>query len=439
MVTGIKRPTVLWVLAGIALLAAVVLAIWLFDPPQRRIRLAAGPEGSAEYQFAERYSAILEREGVELQLVATRGALESLARLQDPKSGIDAALIEGGSTTAGKSPGLVTLGTLYYRPVWVFSRGDRMPPLGRPWPHTLRIALGPEGGDPASLSRRLLVETGADFNDGELRLLDREAAADSILAGSIDIAVFVAPWDSPTIQRLLRDDSLHLVGFERAEARVALHPELTLLTLPEGVVDLARNIPGHNVPLVASKMSMAARRTLHPALQYLLLDALGEVHGGPGVFERAGQFPAAEAGDLPLSKAAVSYHKSGTPFLQRHLPFWVAAVLTQIGLLLIPILGIAYPVLQGAPALYATLMQHRVSRVYGNLKTVEAELAEGTVKDPVAVIAKLDELDARARKLHTTAAYMSMVYTLRAHIQLIRDRLLRSMAAGGGPGDSHAP
>jgi len=85
------------------------------------------------------------------------------------------------------------------------------------------------------------------------------------------------------------------------------------------------------------------------------------------------------------------------------------------------------------------LMQHRVSRVYGYLKTVEAELAEGTVKDPVAVIAKLDELDARARKLHTTAAYMSMVYTLRAHIQLIRDRLLRSMAAGGGPGDSHAP
>jgi len=48
-------------------------------------------------------------------------------------------------------------------------------------------------------------------------------------------------------------------------------------------------------------------------------------------------------------------------------------------------------------------------------------------------------VDARARKLHTTAAYMSMIYTLRAHIQLIRDRLLRSMAVGGGTGDSHAP
>jgi len=439
MVTGIKRPTVLWVLVGVALLAAVVLAIWLFDPPQRRIRLAAGPAESAEYHFAERYSAILEREGVSLELVATRGVLESLARLQDPQGDIDAALIEGGSTTAEKSPGLVSLGTLYYRPVWVLYRGDRMPRPGQPWPRTLRIALGPEGGDSTNLSRRLLIESGADFATGELHLLERETAVDSMLAGTIDIAAIVAPWESPNVQKLLRAPDVHLAGFERAEARVALHPELTRLTLPEGVVDLARNVPDHDVPMVASKMSLAAHRSLHPALQYLLLDALSEVHGGPGVFERAGQFPAAEAGDLPLSKATVSYHKSGTPFLQRHLPFWVAAVLTQVGLLLIPILGIAYPVLQGAPAIYATVMQHRVSRVYSYLKSVETEMAEGTVKNPVAVIAKLDELDARARKLHTTAAYMSMVYTLRAHIQLIRDRLLRSMAAGDGPGDSHAP
>jgi len=436
---SIRRPSVLWIIAGLAVALAVVLAVWLFDPPQRRIRLAAGPLGSAEYAFAERYSAILKREGVSLELVATRGALESLARLRDPRGNVDAALIEGGSTTAAKSPDLVSLGTLYYRPVWIFSRGDRMPRPGQPWPHTLRIALGPEGGDSVNLSRRLLLETGADLDTGELRLLGREAAADSILAGSIDVAVIVAPWDSPTIQRLLRADSLHLIGFERAEARVALHPELTLLTLPEGVVDLARNIPDHSVPLVASKMSLAAHRSLHPALQYLLLDALSEVHGGPGVFERAGQFPAAEAGDLPLSKATVSYHKSGTPFLQRHLPFWVAAVVTQVALLLIPILGIAYPVLQGAPAIYAAVMQHRVSRVYSYLKSVETEIAEGTVKDPVAVIAQLDALDARARKVQTSAAYMSMVYTLRAHIQLIRDRLLRSLAAGDGSRHGDAP
>jgi hypothetical protein len=267
------------------------------------------------------------------------------------------------------------------------------------------------------------------FDSGNLRLLDREAAADSLLAGTVDIVAIVAPWESPPVQRLLRSDSVHLAGFERAGARVALHPELTLLTLPEGIVDLARNIPAHDVPLVASKMSMATKHTLHPALQYLLLEALSEVHGGPGVFEHAGQFPAPEAGDLPLSTAAATYHKSGTPFLQRTLPFWVAATLTQAGLLLIPLLGIAYPVVRGAPALYALLMQRRVNRLYIHLKLLEREMAEGKVTDPAAALAELDSLDVRARRLNAGMAYVSMVYNLRMHIQLIRDRLARAQAA----------
>ena len=425
MVATVKRPRVLYVIGGLAIALTLALAVWLFNPPQRRIRLAAGPAESAEFRFAQRYSDILRREGVRLELVATTGVLQNLALLQDPKSGVDAALVEGGSTTADQSPDLVSLGTLYYRPVWVFYRGH-MPLPGESWPSTLRVALGPEGGNPASLSRRLLLETGAQLDGTNLRLLGREAAADSLLAGTVDIAAIVAPWESPAVQRLLRADSVHPASFARAEARVALHPELTQLVLPEGVVDLARDIPSHDVHLVASRMSLAARRSLHPALQNLLLEALTEVHGGPGVFERAGQFPAAEAGDLPLSKATVTYHKSGPPFLQRHLPFWVAAILTQLALLLIPVLGIAYPLLQGAPAIYAALMQHRVSRVYRHLRLLEMEMAEGKAVDTAAMLKEIDALDARARRLQTGTTYMSMVYTLRAHIQLIRDRLVRS-------------
>jgi hypothetical protein len=83
-------------------------------------------------------------------------------------------------------------------------------------------------------------------------------------------------------------------------------------------------------------------------------------------------------------------------------------------------------VLQGAPALYQALMQHRVSRVYAHLKLLEIDMAVGRQIDREAAVKELDALDARARRLQTSATYVSMVYTLRAHIQLIRDRLLRS-------------
>jgi TRAP-type uncharacterized transport system substrate-binding protein len=425
VVASLKRPRVLYVIGGAAIVLTLLLIGWLFDPPQRHVRLAAGPEGSIEFHFARRYSEILASEGVQLEVVATRGVHQNLALIQDPKSGIDVALIEGGTTSARQSPDLVSLGTLYYRPVWVFYRGT-LPAPGAPWPPTLRIALGPEGNDSSSLSRQLLLESGAGVDAANFRYLERPDAADSLIAGTVDAVAMVAPWDSPWVQRLLRADSIHLMPFERAAARVALHPALTKLVLPEGVVDLAKNIPDHDVPLVAAKMSMAAHRDLHPALQYLLLDALAEVHGGGGMFEHAGEFPAAEAGDLPLSKAASSHHKSGTPFLQRHLPFWVAAIITQIVLLLIPIIGILYPVLQGAPTLYEALMQHRVSRVYGHLKLLEIDIAEGKVTDKEAALKELDALDMRARRLPTSATYVSMTYTLRGHIQLVRDRLLRS-------------
>ncbi len=58
------------------------------------------------------------------------------------------------------------------------------------------------------------------------------------------------------------------------------------------MIDLARNIPAHDVSLVAPSVELQARRNLHPALCDLLIEAAQEVHGGAGLLKRKGQFPA---------------------------------------------------------------------------------------------------------------------------------------------------
>jgi hypothetical protein len=88
------------------------------------------------------------------------------------------------------------------------------------------------------------------------------------------------------------------------------------------------NRPPSDVVLLAPKASLAVREDLHPAIQYLLLNAAAQVHSGPGIFRKAGQFPAAESIDIPLSDEAQRFYKSGRPFLQNYLPFW-AATLTE--------------------------------------------------------------------------------------------------------------
>jgi len=194
--------------------------------------------------------------------------------------------------------------------------------------------------------------------------------------------------------------------------------------LPAGIGDMARNVPPADVVLVAPKASLVVRRDLHPGIQYLLLEAADEVHSPPGLFHRAGEFPAPEAIDLPLSADARHFYKSGPPFLQRYLPFWLAVLAGRLLVVLVPLVGVAYPALRSLPAAYAWMMRRRVFRLYGELKLIELETEGRTAgASTEALVARLDDLEDRVSRLHVSRGQAPHAYTLRHHIGLIRERL----------------
>jgi hypothetical protein len=240
--------------------------------------------------------------------------------LRDPQSGVSVGFIQGGTTTRKESPGIESLGTVFYEPLWFFSRisGSRAEGLsGR------RLSVGPEGSGTRALVLKLLERNKIV---AELFGLTPEVAREKLIAGDIDVVFIVASWDAPEVQRLITAEGIELRSFPRADAYIGLYPFLNKLVLPEGIGDPAMNRPPSDVALVAPKASLAVRADLHPAIQYLLLDAAVQVHSGPGIFQKAGQFPAAESIDIPLSAEAQRFYKSGRPFLQDYLPFWIAAL-----------------------------------------------------------------------------------------------------------------
>jgi hypothetical protein len=156
----------------------------------------------------------------------------------------------------------------------------------------------------------------------------------------------------------------------------------------------------------------------------LLLDAATEVHSGPGVFHKSGQFPAAERVDLPLSTEARQFHKSGRPFLQRYLPFWLAVLAGRLLVLLIPVVGVAYPLLRFLPAVYGWSMRRRVFKLYGELKHLELQLEDKTqTQTREELIGRLNRLEARANHLRLPVGFADLHYTLREHISLVRSHL----------------
>lgn len=92
--------------------------------PPRRIVTATGAEGGAYQEIGKRYQAILARAGVQLRLMPTDGALQNLAMLRDSHSGVDIALIQGGTTSEAEAPDIESLGTLFYEPLWIFARSE---------------------------------------------------------------------------------------------------------------------------------------------------------------------------------------------------------------------------------------------------------------------------------------------------------------------------
>jgi hypothetical protein len=226
------------------------------------------------------------------------------------------------------------------------------------------------------------------------------------------------------VHQLFVDEFIRPFDWLRADAHVALRPYLNKLVLPRGVVDLSRDLPSKDLTLIAAKVSLVVREDLHPAVQYLFLETISEVHGAPGVFNKAGEFPAAEPIDLPLSPVAREYYRSGQPFLQRHLPFWLAAFVSPLLVVLIPVAGVIYPLFRLAPALFAWIVHSRIYRLYGELKFLEAELEMSPSAANISALSeRLDQLEGRADRLKIPRRFAHMLYTLKHHITLVRQRM----------------
>jgi len=262
-----------------------------------------------------------------------------------------------------------------------------------------------------------------DLSRAQVRDLDAVQAGEALMRAEVDMIGMMLPLEAPIVHQLFVDESIQAFDWLRADAHVALRPYLSKLVVPRGVVDLPRDRPAKDLTLVATKASLLVRRDLHPAIQYLLLEAASEVHGAPGVFNKAGEFPAAEPIDLPLSTFAQEYYRSGQPFLQRHLPFWLAAFTSPL-VVLLPVVGLLYPLFRLAPVLYRLIVEHRIFSLYRDLKFLEAEW-ETSAPDTIAgaLSERLDQLEERTDHLRVPNAYMHMIYTLKHHISLVRQRL----------------
>jgi TRAP transporter TAXI family solute receptor len=408
-----------WV--SLAVVAALASALWLLfstlePPPPKTVRITTGSPTGAYFAYGQKYAEHFKKHGITLEVMTSRGSVENLARLVDPAAGVMVGLLQSGVGDAAAHPQLDGLASVAYEPIWVLHKprtaAERLTSLlplrGK------RVAIGAEGSGTRAAALKLLKAGGADDSNTTLLPLGGSAAVQALNTGQVDAVFLVAAADAPVVLEAL-DAGLEPISLDTADAYVRLMPWLQRIVLPRGVVNLQRNLPRQDVVMVASTATLVVHRDLHPAIAYLLMDAASQVHRAPALTNAQHEFPNERSMGFEQSAESQRFFKTGRPFLQRYLPFWLANLLERLAVSLLPALAVGVPLVRLLPRWLAWRERSALLRLYHQAELLQAQGRLGEA-DITRLAVALDALPL------SVGNYVD-AHNMRSHLEAMRSRL----------------
>ena len=214
-------------------IGALAAAYWYLDPqPPKTVTLATGPADSAYAEFGKRYASALKANGIEVVLKTTDGAADNLQMLRNGEA--DVGFVRGGSADpiADEEAGLMSLGSLFFEPLWLFYRTDAArkiePSTGTlttlPQLKTLRINIDKPGSGVPDIMEKMFKANHIEVHALRASNLEPAPAVNALLAGKLDVVVLASAPQSPLVQRLLRARGIQLMDFGQNDAYARRFP-----------------------------------------------------------------------------------------------------------------------------------------------------------------------------------------------------------------------
>ena len=417
--------------AAVGIVSIVSLALIYFVPaPPSKVIMATGFKGSTFEYYGRQYRETFARSNVELELRETAGATENLELLRDPKSGVEIALMLGGVSDGKHAPGLLSLGTVYNNPFWLFYSStepfERLSQLkGK------RIAVGPVGSGTRLSAEKVLGKAGVNSENATLLPFAASAAVEALNDGKVDAVWILGAPDATANHSLLQNPNVRIMSFPTAEAFTIMFPELVRLVLPQGMIDIDRNIPPHDVSLIGSTAKVLVRSDLHPEIVPLLLQAMLEAHGARAIFQRSGEFPNGTDTEYPVAPAATDFYKNGPSYMQRHVPLWLSVHVQRALAVLVTALAIGYPLVRLMPVAYTWFNRRRLFYWYAQLKALEASFDTDPTDKHLTKQAEIERIEDAVSHIQFPLTFSDQVYNLRSHIDIVRQKIASHVNAPG--------
>jgi TRAP-type uncharacterized transport system substrate-binding protein len=410
--------------AAVGIVSIVSLALIYFLPaPPSKVVMATAFKGSSFEYYGRQYREIFARSHVELELRETAGAGENIKLLQDPNSDVEISFMVGGISDGKQAPGLLSLGTVYNNPFWIFYSSnepfDRLSQLkGK------RIAVGPAGSGTRLSAEHILSKGGVNSETATLLPFAGTAAVEALNDGKVDAVWIIGAPDAPAVHSFLTNPNVRLMSFPIAEAFTIIFPDLVRLVLPRAVIDIDRNIPSNDVPLIGTTTKVLVRSDLHPEIVQLLLQTMVEVHSGREIFQHIGEFPNSTDTEYPVAPAAIDFYKNGPSFMQRHLPLWLSVHAQRAIAVLVAAIALGLPLFRFLPLAYNWITRRRLFYWYAQLKALEASFDAGPMDKHLSEKqAEIERIEEAVSHIRFPLTFSDQLYNLRSHIDIVRRKI----------------
>jgi uncharacterized protein len=412
------------VVAPALLLSAAAFAIayrFVQPAPPGHFVMATGAADGVYNYYGRIYRDLMAREGIEVTLVETAGSIDNIDLLNRGKA--DVAFVQGGTRSDEGDTKLRSLASLYFEPIWLFVRKD-LPAAQLADLRGRRVAVGAEGSGTRALALQLLGDVGIDDTSTRISPMGGSEAMTALTEERLDAAFLIGPGNSALVREFFAAPAIRLLPLDHPAAFRLQHRFLSLLTLPQGAIDLAADMPPADTVLFAPAANLVMRDDFHPALAELLLIEARTIHVYAGIFEEAGEFPSRKYLDYPIATAAERFFDSGPSLLQRYLPFWAANLIDRLKIMLLPLIALVYPFVKVIPPTYNWRMRSRIDRWYKELQAIERNLEAGVPPEELRRrLIQVETIERKVRRITMPVAYGNPLYSLRQHISMLRDEL----------------
>jgi hypothetical protein len=125
-----------------------------------------------------------------------------------------------------------------------------------------------------------------------------------------------------------------------------------------------------------------------------------------------------------LSPEAERFYKSGPPFLQRYLPFWIAILVSRMTILFLPFVVVVLPFFKLMPLVYRWRMRSKIYRWYSKLRAFDpGRHKEEGIERLQEHLVKLEGVEEKVSNISVPLSFSEELYQLRMHIDLLRSKL----------------